>query len=59
MKVSSNDAGDSKDEINLLHRLLSTNTEVSKLRKAFASNSSTNIKLPETQLHKTGQSGIN
>ena len=38
--------------------MLLTNTEVSKLRKAFPSNSSTNIKLPETQLHKTGQSGL-
>ena len=28
-----------------------------RLRKAFASNSSANIKLSKTQLHKIGQSG--
>ena len=33
-----------------------TNTQVSKLRKAFANNSSVNIKLSKTQLHKKGQS---
>ena len=33
-----------------------TNTKVSKLRKAFANNSSTNIKLSKTRLHKIGQS---
>ena len=33
-----------------------TNTQVSKLRKAFANNSSANIKLSKTQWHKKGQS---
>ena len=37
--------------------MLLTNTQVSKLPKAFANNSSANIKLPKTQLHKIGQSG--
>ena len=37
--------------------LLLTNTQVSKLRKAFANNSSANIELSKTQLHKVGQSG--
>ena len=37
--------------------MLLTNTQVSKLHKAFANNSSTNIKLSKTQLHKIGQSG--
>ena len=32
------------------------NTQVSKLRKAFENNSSANIKLSKTQLHKLGQS---
>ena len=32
--------------------LLLTNTQVSRLRKAFAKNSSANIKLSKTQLHK-------
>ena len=37
--------------------LLLTNTQVSRLCKAFTSNSSANIKLSKTQLHKIGQSG--
>ena len=40
-----------------LHKLLLTNTQVLKLRKGFTSNSSANIKLSKTQLHKIGQSG--
>ena len=39
-----------------LHKLLLTNTQVSKLRRAFANGSSANIKLWKTQLHKTEQS---
>ena len=42
---------------NFPHKLLSTNTQVSKLREALASNSSANIKLSKTQMHKIGQSG--
>ena len=57
MKLSPNVVGDSNDENNFLHKLLLTNTQVSKLRKAFANNSSANIKLSKTQLHKIGQSG--
>ena len=34
-----------------------TNTQNVKLRKAFANNSSANIKLSKTQLYKIGQSG--
>ena len=56
-KISSNVVGDSNDENNFPHKLLLTNTQVSKLRKAFANNSSANIKLSKTQLHKIGQSG--
>ena len=37
--------------------MLLTNTRVSRLRKTFANNSSANIKLSKTQLHKMGQSG--
>ena len=40
-----------------MHKLLLTNTQVLKLRKAFANGSSDNIKLSKTQLHKIGQSG--
>ena len=57
MKHSSNVVGNSNDEKNFPHKLLLTNTQVSKLRKAFANNSSANIKLSKTQLHKIGQSG--
>ena len=36
--------------------LLLTNTQVSKLSKAFANNYSANIQLSKTQLHRIGQS---
>ena len=57
MKISSNVVGDSNDENNFRHKLLLTNTQVSKFRKTFANGSSANIKLSKTQLHKMGQTG--
>ena len=57
MKLSSNVVGDSNDENIFPHKLLLTNTQVSKLRKDFANNSSANIKLLKTQLVKTGKLG--
>ena len=57
MNVSWNVVGNSNDENNFLHKLWLTNTQVSKLRKAFANNSSNNIKFSKTQLHKIEQSG--
>ena len=57
LKLSSNVVGDSNDENNFLHKLLLTNTQVSKLRKAFANNFSANIKLLKTQLLKIEQLG--
>ena len=39
------------------HKLLLTNRQVSRLRKDFANNLSTDIKLSKTQLHNIGQSG--
>ena len=57
MKFSSNAVGDSSDETNFRHKLLLTNTQVSRLCKAFVINSSANIKLSEIQLDKIGQSG--
>ena len=57
LKLSLNIAGDFNDENNFPHKLLLTNTLVSKFRKAFANNSSANIKLSKTQLHKIGKSG--
>ena len=47
-KISSNVIGDSNDENNFPHKLLLTNTQVSKLCKSFAINSSANIKLVTT-----------
>ena len=45
LKISPNVIGNSNDENNCLHKLLFTNTQVSKLWKDFADNSSVNIKL--------------
>ena len=54
LNISSNFIGDSNDENNFPHKLLLTNTLVSKLCKAFTNNSSANIKLSKTQLFKIG-----
>ena len=54
LKISSNFIGDSNDENNFPHKLLLTNTLVSKLCKAFTNNSSANIKLSKTHLFKIG-----
>ena len=37
---------------NFPHKFLLTNTQVLRLRKAFANNSSANTELSKTQLHK-------
>ena len=57
MNISSNVADDSNDKNNFRHKFLLTTTQVLKLRKAFADNSSANIKLLKTHLHKIGQLG--
>ena len=57
LKLSLNIVSDSDDETNFRHKLLLTNTQVSRLCKAFANNSSANIKLSKTELSKIGQSG--
>ena len=57
LKTSSNIVGDSNDKNNFPHKLLLTNTQVSRLRKAFANNSLANTKLSKTQLYKIAQSG--
>ena len=46
--LSSNFVCNSNDEFNSPHKLLLTNTQVSRLRKAFANNSSANIKLSKS-----------
>ena len=50
MNISSNVVGDSNGENDLPHNLLLTNTQVSKLRKAFTNGSLANVKLSKTQL---------
>ena len=55
LRLSLNMIGD--NEANFPHQLLLINTQVSNLRKAFANNSSANIKLLKTQLSKMIQSG--
>ena len=56
-RLSSNMTGNSDNETNSLYKLLLTNRQVTNLHKAFANNSSVNIKLSKTQLSKTLQSG--
>ena len=47
----------SNDNTNFPHELLLTNRQVANIRKAFAKNTSTDIKLSKTQLSKMIQSG--
>ena len=49
--------GNSDDNTNFPHELLLTNRQVANLRKAFAKNTSTDIKLSKTRLSKMIQSG--
>ena len=49
--------GDSNDQTNFPHELLLTDRQVSSIRKAFANNSSVDIKFSKTQLSKMIQSG--
>ena len=51
LNLSSNKIGDSDDKTNFRHKLLLTDRQVLRLRKAFANNSSANIKLSKTQLN--------
>ena len=57
LRLSSNMIGDSDDEANFPHKLLSTNRQVANFRKVFANYLSTDIKLSKTQLSKMIQSG--
>ena len=49
--------GESNDKGNFPHELLPTNRQVSSIRKAFANNSSVDIKFSKAQLSKMIQSG--
>ena len=55
--LSPNMIGDSNDKGNFPHELLLTNRQVSSIRKAFANNSSVDIKFSKAQLSKMIQSG--
>ena len=55
--LSSNSVGDSNDETNFPHKLLVTNTQVSKICKAFVNGLTVNIKFSATQLSKMTQLG--
>ena len=57
LRKSSNMVGNSNDNTNFPHELLLTNRQVANIRKAFAKNTSTDIKLSKTQLSKIIQSG--
>ena len=57
MNLSSNVIGDSNNEANFLHKLLLTDTQVLRLRKALVNDSSTNIKLSKAQLFTMVQLG--
>ena len=48
LRLSSNMIGNSDDNTNFPHELLLTNRQVTNLRKTFAKNTSTNIKLSKT-----------
>ena len=49
--------GNATNETDFPHKLLLTNTQISRLRKGIADDSSSNIKFSKTQLSKMGQSG--
>ena len=57
LNLSSNIMNDSNDKNNCLHELLLTNTQYSRLCKAFPNKPLANIKITKIQLHKIGQSG--
>ena len=52
LRLSSNMIGNSDDEVNFPHKLLLTNRQVASIRKAFANQTSTDIKLSKAQLTK-------
>ena len=57
LRISSNMVGDSNDNTNFPHELLLTNRQVANICKAFAKNTSIDIKLSKTQLSKMIKSG--
>ena len=57
LRISSSMVGNSNDNTNFPHELLLTNRQVANICKAFAKNTSIDIKLSKTQLSKRIQSG--
>ena len=57
IRLSSSMIGDSNDKSNFPYELLLTDRQVSSIGKAFANNSSVNIKFSKAQLSKMIQSG--
>ena len=57
LRLSPNMIGNFNDEANFPHELLLTERQVSSIHKAFANNSSVDIKFSKTQLSKMIQSG--
>ena len=57
LKLSLNVADDSNNENSFPHKLLLTNTQVTKLLKTLTNISSANIKWSKPHLYKIGQSG--
>ena len=57
LRISSNMVSNSNNNTNFPHELLLTNRQVANIRKAFAKNTSIDIKLSKTQLSKMIQSG--
>ena len=49
LRISSNMVSNSNDNTNVPHELLLTNRQVANIRKAFAKNTSVDIKLSKTQ----------
>ena len=57
LNLLSNSVGESNDEANFLPKLSLRNTQVSRIRKDFENDSSTNITFSKTQMSKMAQLG--
>ena len=58
LNLSSNLIGNSNDESHFSHKLLLPDTQLSKIREAFANGSSSNLKCSKTHLFKTESGGF-
>ena len=59
LHLSSNFIGNSNDKNNFPHKILLTDTQFSKIRKAFENDSSANIKYSKTKFSKIQTGGFN